>query len=346
MMKRFSGKWRKTGVVLCMTVLWALLATGAWAATHKIDAGDLVTKLTNEVFVAAFQDGDTIEITGAPIPIPEDWGGLRANNPNAWYAFGEFNDMLWEVWEGERGFHLKFSNGQIEIPDRAFYLEGGRLLSISAPDVTTVGDDAFAYNENLSSVSLPKAAEIGNEAFSYCLNLRLIELGATPPTMQGGLSTFLSEWEIKEGADRAVIVLVPDATKYTTKLLSEYFPAGSTVNTITQGPVALTVGDALKLELTGSLPENNTRVMQWQKQDGEAWKDIAGATGAAYTKASAEASDTGAYRLAFTTEAIKIARAADELEEEPQPEPVTQTATAYTSPINVTVEGKADSSVS
>lgn len=66
---------------------------------------------------------------------------------------------------------VDFSN-VVEIGDNAFTL--CPLISVSFPQVTTIGAEVFAGCSNLTAVSFPRAQTIGGYAFNNCTNLTTV----------------------------------------------------------------------------------------------------------------------------------------------------------------------------
>jgi hypothetical protein len=72
----------------------------------------------------------------------------------------------------ERTIAGTYENSDVTtIGDYAFYYCDDGLSSVSFPEVTTIGENAFAQCANLVSVNIPKLTEIPYNAFSYCSKL-------------------------------------------------------------------------------------------------------------------------------------------------------------------------------
>lgn len=56
--------------------------------------------------------------------------------------------------------------------------DNAKRISVTLPDVTTIGDYTFEINGGLAAISLPKATEIGDGAFSSCMNLKTLTFGS------------------------------------------------------------------------------------------------------------------------------------------------------------------------
>lgn len=81
-------------------------------------------------------------------------------------------DGLYYVKIVERTIAGTYENSDVTtIGDYAFYYCDDGLSSVSFPEVTTMGENAFAQCANLVSVNIPKLTEIPYNAFSYCSKL-------------------------------------------------------------------------------------------------------------------------------------------------------------------------------
>jgi hypothetical protein len=83
-----------------------------------------------------------------------------------------------EVFYGCTSLESVVLAGLTTINTSAMFFEGNNLKTLSLPEVTTVGQEAFKNNTHLESIVLPKAANIGNSAFKDCTNLVSVELPA------------------------------------------------------------------------------------------------------------------------------------------------------------------------
>lgn len=87
------------------------------------------------------------------------------------YAF--FYERADDASNGD-GLKALFLPDATSIGDYALVVSG--LVSISAPNVTTIGDDAFSSCSSLTTVSLPNATTIGDDAFYSCSSLTTVSL--------------------------------------------------------------------------------------------------------------------------------------------------------------------------
>ena len=95
--------------------------------------------------------------------------------------YSEWNDDN-DLYDGANGYIDLVLTGVTKLPMRD--PNGGwgalhryrQLRSISMPEVTETGENAFAYCSALTSVSLPKATDIGFAAFSDCSALTYVSL--------------------------------------------------------------------------------------------------------------------------------------------------------------------------
>ena len=106
--------------------------------------------------------------------------------------YSEWNDDN-DLYDGANGYIDLVLTGVTKLPmsdpndnTGAFY-RYRQLRSISMPEVTETGENAFAYCSALTSVSLPKATDIVNQTFSDCSALTYVSL---PEATGIGISAF------------------------------------------------------------------------------------------------------------------------------------------------------------
>lgn len=71
-----------------------------------------------------------------------------------------------------------------EIGDKAFIYAAAGFSSISAPNATEIGEQAFQGNSSLKTFNFPKVTTIGSGAFNYCANIESITFGTVITTVR------------------------------------------------------------------------------------------------------------------------------------------------------------------
>lgn len=64
-----------------------------------------------------------------------------------------------------------------KIGDKAFKYAAAAFSSISAPNATEIGEEAFYANASLKTFNFPKVTQIGSNAFAYCGNIESVTFG-------------------------------------------------------------------------------------------------------------------------------------------------------------------------
>ncbi len=82
---------------------------------------------------------------------------------------------------------VAFSEELTAIGTRAFYYAPIKISDTTLPNtLTTIDNEAFAYNSEISSLTLPEGVEtIGKRAFSYCSNLTTLAIPESVRTIGG-----------------------------------------------------------------------------------------------------------------------------------------------------------------
>jgi hypothetical protein len=118
------------GMIFCPTMARAEVIE---ADAESLNVGDALP---------TYRVGDTLRVLGTEQLSAAGWSALTS---------------------AEQNFVLELDNGQTSIPAKA--MQNARLTSLTAKDVTTVGESAFSASL-LASVELPVAVTIGDAAFS------------------------------------------------------------------------------------------------------------------------------------------------------------------------------------
>ena len=140
-----------------------LYTTPGWATERVIEK----TEGTTIVALTDYESEDVVRITGGQL-VEEDWAELR---------------KMFSV-----GFHLILDNGQEKIPAGALSIGmiASAVISISGPNIVSIGNDAFLNNRFLTSFDFPYLKSIGEMAFFGCSSLTEITLPRSLESIDDG----------------------------------------------------------------------------------------------------------------------------------------------------------------
>lgn len=138
-MKQHYLKNQGWGIKMLIFLFGLSLSFSAKAATVTI------TKVAGTTIAPVYAPGDVLEISGAALEAA-DWAVLKG------LAADEF--------------HLELKTPNTQIPDNA--MDGNYMvLSVTAPNVESIGDEAFYDCYGLTTVSFPKVTTIGDRGFMW-----------------------------------------------------------------------------------------------------------------------------------------------------------------------------------